>query len=372
MSSPKKPRILVIARGHLGDVICALPAIRDLRAGYPSAHIAVMCNEYVRGALEACPLIDEVIYGFTYARRPAWKKVASRLKLLAQVAGRYDFALSLHFAPRSGPLLGVLSGARVRIGYHVRGWIGRLLTTDLGWERVQSRRLTNAAVIKALGLAASPSLPLLDWVPESERERADEVLARAGVAAGEAFAVFQIASHWGCYEWRSDKWASLAEHLGGVYGFKVVVVGTDEDFEKHKFADLAALTDIPVSVQGLTSLPMLFHIVSRASIAIAADSALTQIAMAQRVPSVILFGIEPSARNAPLPEEHGAMETIQRWDPDTAPPPNPHCLFGQAHCHTPNCRENSSFEQISAGDVCARVDRILARRRVPERLPTGA
>jgi ADP-heptose:LPS heptosyltransferase len=107
---------------------------------------------------------------------------------------------------------------------------------------------------------------------------------------------------------------------------------------------------------------MLFHIISRASLVVAADSALTQVAIAQRVPSVILFGIEPQVRNGPLPEEARLMESVQYWEgPDRAPSPNPHCLFGQSHCHTINCRENSSFQRISADEVCRRADAILEK-----------
>jgi ADP-heptose:LPS heptosyltransferase len=247
-----------------------------------------------------------------------------------------------------------------------------LLTHDLGPEpRIQSNRLTNAAVVRSVGVEANPALPRLDWVPDAERDRAEKVLAESGITTATRFAVFQIAAHWGCYEWRSEKWAALAEHLARGHDLKVIVIGTGEDFEQQKFAELSRLSHVPVSVQGLTTLPMLFHIVSRAALVVAADSALTQIAIAQKVPSVILFGIEPQVRNGPLPEEAGRlMESVQYWEgPGRAPTPNPHCLFGQSHCHTVNCRENSSFQSITAEEVCERSDHILDRARGGVRRP---
>jgi ADP-heptose:LPS heptosyltransferase len=203
-------------------------------------------------------------------------------------------------------------------------------------------------------------MPRIDWVPVAEREAADQLLAKHGIAASDRFAVFQIAAHWGCYEWLNDKWAAVADHLSRNHRLKVVVTGTADDFELSKSAGISALSDVPVSLQGLTSLPMLFHIVGRAALVVASDSAITQVAIAQRVPSVILFGIEPQVRNGPLPNETGAMETIQHWEgPALAPRPNTHCRFGQSHCHTEHCRENSSYQKITPDEVCDRVDRLL-------------
>lgn len=357
-----EPRILVFIRGHLGDVVTALPALRDLRKAYPTGQISVVCSEYVRGALEGCPYVDEVIYGFAYRPQSAARSALLRLRLAALTAGRFDIALFLRNSPRSSPVLGLTSGARIRVGYRQSGWAGHLLTENLSAEpRVQSNRITNSAVVRRLGVPASPALPRLDWVSGADRKRADQLLADHGIEAETRFAVFQVAAHWGCYEWRSDKWAALADHLAKRHGTKVIVAGTAENFELRKFAEISALSPVAASIQGLTTLPMLFHVISRASLVVAADSALTQIALAQEVPSVILFGIEPQVRNGPLPEETGSlMEAIQHWEGvEHSPPPNPHCLFGQSHCHTRNCRENSSFQQITAEEVCARADRIL-------------
>jgi ADP-heptose:LPS heptosyltransferase len=270
----------------------------------------------------------------------------------------------LRSSPRWAAVLGLISGARRRVGYRQPGLFGRLITQDLGAEpRLQSNRITNAAVVRSLGMDANPGMPRLDWVPDSERSRADRLLSQVGVGPDTRFAVLQITAHWGCYEWRSDKWAALADHLARRHDLKVIVVGSGEYFEAQKFRVVSEFSRVPVSIQGSTTLPMLFHVVSRAALVVATDSALTQIALAQGVPSVILFGIEPLVRNGPLPEESSKLvEAIQYWDgPGRAPSPNPHCLFGQSHCHTLNCRENSSFQRITPEEVCRRVDRLLER-----------
>src|SRR5207245_9174748 len=128
---PGRPRITVVARGHPGDIVTALPALRALRAGYPDAHIALVANEYVRGALEGCPFVDEILYGFGYRHRSALATGARRLSLLTRTAGGFDIVLSLRSSPRSSAVLGLAGGARVRAGYHQPALAGRLLARHL-------------------------------------------------------------------------------------------------------------------------------------------------------------------------------------------------------------------------------------------------
>jgi ADP-heptose:LPS heptosyltransferase len=359
----KRKRILVSIRGHLGDVVMALPALRDLRREYPRARITVIVNEYVRGALEGCPYVDRIIYGFTYRKRGKKLLQLHQLGLLLRVAGRFDTAIELRTTFEHWPLVALVSGARTRVGFHPWGKYARHLTHDLGRQpRGISNRLVGALPIAACGIPTDPTYPKIDWLPPAVEERTAELLRGAGIDRGQGFAVFQVSAHWGCNEWRSEKWAAIGDYLAERYGLKVVITGTDEPFERAKLEEIAALMrHKPVALHGQTSIPELFELVDRAALVVATDSALTQIALAQRTPSVILFGIEPIDENGPLPCEFAAsMEIVQHWEgPGLAPAPNQHCRFGQSSCHTQLCRENSSLERTDVSEVIDRVDRLL-------------
>ena len=357
-------RILVIARGHLGDLVGALPALRDLRRAYPASHITAFVNEYVRDALDGCPFVDEVIYGFTYTPRGRAGRLMQKLSVLRRTFGRYDVVIGLRRSPPMASGIALLSGARARVGFDKSGIYGRLLTHNVGRESLDiSNRILNQIPLQALGIDVDPSLPKIDWLSPAVREEVARLLETAGLRRDAAFAVFQVSSHWGCYEWGSDKWAALADYLVDEYGLQIVATGTSEAFERAKFDDIQRRSKHPlISLLGRTSIPQLFDVVDRATLVVGCDSALTQIALAQRTPSVIIFGIEPIEQNGPLPCEVGTLiEPIQHWEgPGLAPTPNPHCRFGESYCHTAYCAENSSLRQTSADEVKARADRILA------------
>jgi len=331
----------------------------------PQAHITALVNEYTRGALTGCPFVDEVVYGFTYQDRGRWGQLAHRVNFLARIVGRYDTALCLRISPPMAALVAWLSGARVRVGYDQPGWFGRLLTHNLGPEPDRtSNRLVNLGPVAALGIETSPAYPRIDWLGPLIWQETAALLAAHGIGADTRLAVCQLSSHWGCNEWRSAKWAALCDWLVAEQGFTVAVTGAGEDFERAKYDEVCGLMQHDlVSLLGQTSITQFMAVVGRANLALASDSALTQIALAQQTPAVIMFGIEPIAANGPLPAEVGRLiEPIQHWaGPGRAPTPNPHCRFGESHCHTEFCRENSSVAQTTVDEVRERVARLLRR-----------
>jgi ADP-heptose:LPS heptosyltransferase len=69
MSHTIKPlqRILVIRRDNIGDLICTLPLINNLRENYPLAQIDLLVNSYNQQTIEQQPEIDTV-YAYTKAK----------------------------------------------------------------------------------------------------------------------------------------------------------------------------------------------------------------------------------------------------------------------------------------------------------------
>ncbi len=97
-SNPQAPKILLIRRDNIGDLVCTTPLISALRRRYPRAHIAALVNTYNRQALEGHPDVDAV-YAYAKAKhrlpgqsRAAiyWDKLLLILKLRAK---RFDTVL---------------------------------------------------------------------------------------------------------------------------------------------------------------------------------------------------------------------------------------------------------------------------------------
>lgn len=59
--SPLDPRILVIRRNRMGDMIYTLPLLHALRRHFPQAHLTVACDPAGAAIAQACDALNEVI-----------------------------------------------------------------------------------------------------------------------------------------------------------------------------------------------------------------------------------------------------------------------------------------------------------------------
>ena len=79
LSLPPRPKILIIRRDNIGDLVCTTPAIAALRKHYPDAEIAALVNSYNGEVLRGNPNLDHV---FVYQKLKHAGGLASRFRAL--------------------------------------------------------------------------------------------------------------------------------------------------------------------------------------------------------------------------------------------------------------------------------------------------
>ena len=80
MDSPEKsPRILIIRRDNIGDLVCTTPLIRALREQLPTAFIAALVTKYNLAVMEGNPDIDAL---FSYTKAKHLEKGENQLSIL--------------------------------------------------------------------------------------------------------------------------------------------------------------------------------------------------------------------------------------------------------------------------------------------------
>ncbi|HKA25136.1 MAG TPA: glycosyltransferase family 9 protein [Candidatus Eisenbacteria bacterium] len=194
MSEARK-RILVIRRRALGDLVCSLPALEDLRAAFPDAVIdLVMDAPWVQAAL-AWAAVDRVLVV------PPGLFDRIRFALGVRRAG-YDLVVDLLSTPQTA-LLSWLTGARRRVGLDLQGraWAYTERVTRPGSAADRAGRPTYVGdALRAVVAAALPSAPRAQ-TKAAASTRPVHVPPRLAIAPG---------ATWSAKAWPAPAYAEVA------------------------------------------------------------------------------------------------------------------------------------------------------------------
>jgi ADP-heptose:LPS heptosyltransferase len=114
-------RILVIAYGHLADMMAAVPALRTLRAAQPSARIDVLALESTRPVLGQCPYIDRLITWRDFQHKGDRAAKVEKMAMITSLGlhlrrNRYDVTLVFHRSSGAMRKLAAIVGSQMRVG----------------------------------------------------------------------------------------------------------------------------------------------------------------------------------------------------------------------------------------------------------------
>lgn len=221
-NQPGRPRILVIRRDNIGDLVCTLPMITALRRTYPNAHIAALVNSYNRDVLEGHPDLDAV-YAYTKAKhRESGETVAAvywrRLKLMLHLRRqRFDYVIlgGAHFLPRALRLARPL-GARQIVGFIESGKRGaKAITTPVPYGSGENLHEVEDIfrLLEPFSIAGAP--PVARLMPE----RALTDIVRAGLPEDRHLVIgLHISARKLSNRWPVERFVALARQLHTPYG----------------------------------------------------------------------------------------------------------------------------------------------------------
>jgi ADP-heptose:LPS heptosyltransferase len=171
-ASSASPRLLVIRRNRLGDMICTLPLLHALRGRFPHAHLAVACDPPGAPIAAAAGVVDDVI---VLASGGAFSLFANARRLQG-----FDWVVMAKggFDRRQATLARLGNGAR-RVGFDEPASIYYTDPVPLPDAPAEHQIETQLRLLAPLGIVPAPviDLPPLE-IPASAGEFARGFLAR--------------------------------------------------------------------------------------------------------------------------------------------------------------------------------------------------
>ena len=286
---------------QLGDMLCAVPALRALRAALPQTRITLVGLPWAQQFAARFPrYIDEFIAFPGHEAFPEQPVKHDQLPgfYMDMRARRFDMALQLHGSGEYSNNVTRAFGARALAGYGDSKRAGR--------EQFHPYPDGGAEPLRLLDLVALLGVPADGDHLEFPITDADECeLAASGLAADLTPGEY-VCIHPGARDrdkcWHPARFAQVADQIAGEFDLRIVLTGSASEAPltaavasrmRYKALDAAA----PISIGAMAAL------MSRARLLICNDTGVSHIAAGLRLNSVVIFSKADIGRWAPLDKQ---------------------------------------------------------------------
>ncbi len=299
LTQDRDTRTIAVFRAlMLGDLLCATPALRALRAGFPRAHIALVGLAGAESLLRRLDSVDEFIAFPGHAGlRESTDAGRSLQRFLADMRAReFDLAIQLHGSGEVTNRLVASFGARRTAGFASdRAWVPDspaahfLHWPESGHEIERLLALTDCLGLPRQGLDLS--FPLGD-----DDRRALRAAWHGSQAA--TYVCIHAGAQLPSRRWGAERFARVADAIAAD-GPTIVLTGTAEESEVVA-AVVAQMRCRAVNLCGRTSLWTLGALIEGAAALVCNDTGVSHIAAALRTPSIVVSCGGDVQRWAPL------------------------------------------------------------------------
>jgi lipopolysaccharide heptosyltransferase II len=354
-ASSKRPRILVIRVGAIGDTLMTTPAVRALRRSFPGAYLGFLCSPAAYPVLQHNPYLDHVI-SMAHWRAPWWLSSTKRRALSEAQRARFESLLVLESDARFVSLARVV-GAQRAIAYGALAEAGEFESAPFNPRQHMIENYLQAAA----KLGAHPAGTDMDLgYPPALDAGVWEKLSALGVRRGVVLAGIHAA--WGGRQhslnetrlksWPPERFAEVARSLVERTDATILLTGSADDRPLNDL--IARLSSVPcLNLAGRLSLAETAALLRRLDVYVTVDSGPAHMAAALGTPLVTLLG--PAIIEQTVPR--GTRGPIR-------------VLYHRVQCApcygTPlmkSCRDNICMKEIGTAEVMDAVEDVVRDRR---------
>jgi len=302
-----RPRRVAVFRAlQLGDLLCAVPALRALRNAWREAQITLIGLPWAASfATRFAHLVDDFIAfpGFPGLPERPPEIAALPLFLITAQSRHFDLAVQLHGrGDLTNAIVGTL-GASATAGFRGPGTYCPDPARYAPWPEAGpeiERLLTLVDYLHLPRAGTQLEFP----ISPSEVAQADALRHMAGLARA-GYACLHPGARLRSRRWPPEHFAAVAAPLQQA-GLRIVVTGTAEEAEVT--ARVTRMVSGAIDLTGQTSLGVLAALIRDARLLVCNDTGVSHVAAALRTPSVVVScGADP-ARFAPL--DHVLHEVV--------------------------------------------------------------
>lgn len=345
MSAPQS--IAVFRALQLGDLLCAVPALRALKRSWPAARVTLIGLPWARELAARFPAyVDDFMEfpGFPGLPERGGSPHAVVEFLRAAQARQFDLALQLHGSGEVSNPIVALFGARRTAGFFREGRYCPDRAAFLPWRDEEPEIERGVRLAAALG-AAPRGFELEAPVLPADLEQLEAIAAHGRLTRGGYVCVHpgaQLESR----RWYPERFAVVADALAE-RGLSVVVTGTAGEAPLARRVTERMRAPV-VDLVGRTTLGALTALIDGARLVVANDTGVRHVAAARGTPCVAV-ACGSDVRRWPARE---ASQRLLHADVPCRPCLHARCPVGHACAHGVESREVlAAADELLAGTL---------------------
>jgi heptosyltransferase I len=298
------PRSVCILRlSAIGDTCHVVPVLRTLQAAWPSTRFTWIIAKSESRLMRLIEGVEFIIVD----KGAGFAALAAARRELA--AHRFDVLLDMQVALRAS-LIARAVQTPVKLGFD------RARARELQWlfttHEIAAR--TREHVLDSLfGFSDALGIQerVLRWdIPLPPATRA---YARTLIPDGERALVISPCSRHTMRNWRTERYAAIAEHAVRRHGLRVILAGGPSDLERSTGAAIERAARVPLVNQiGRDTLPQMLALLARAAVLVSPDSGPVHMATTVATPVLGLYAATNPQRSGPYLSRQWCIDAYGR------------------------------------------------------------
>jgi lipopolysaccharide heptosyltransferase II len=351
----------------IGSIVHTIPLLRALRERYPKARIVFLTDKRNEELFEFTPIADNVI--FMRFNTPLYFALDLCKVLLTLMKLKADISIDLEFFSNYSLLIGLISRARIRVGFFIKPIRPEgFLTHKVYFNHY--RHISKTFLEFAVLLGAEPKGHYFqDTLPVIEPQEIQKAKARYGLEDARPYVILNTTGSAVATmrRWPAHSFAQLTKKLQEQfpqYQYVFIGVASEEGYINEIIASMGKMPSACVNVAGKTNFRQLAALLSGAALVISNDSGPMHVASLYKKNLIALFGPETPVIYGPI----NSNSTVFFKETQYCVP----CLnvyVGKKSLFESECVANKCLMEISPEEVYAVAKDYLGVQALP---PYGA
>jgi len=272
-------KILIIRLRFIGDIVLTTPLIESIKKAYPTARLYYLAEAPYIEILKENPYLDKLLI---CKKGNIFNSLSTILNVRKE---KFDIVIDLFGNPRSA-LITYLSGAKIRLGWNLRG--RRYAYNTIIKSHILKKNALDVYqnVLDTIGIKGATQKTKV-YLSKEEKKYAFNFLKTKGINFNKKIIGIHPGASWPAKMWQKEKFVSLGEKILKLKG-QVIVFGGPKDKEVIEYV-YNSMKIKPILVSDF-SLREFSSILSMCDLFITNDNGPMHIAIALNVPTIAIFG----------------------------------------------------------------------------------